>query len=290
MGFIVGNDTKSAMTIIRANSRAYDSAFKAVKKLLIDTVSFKDQIWSVYRQNFKSSYYGAGLGVVWNFILPLVPVTVYLFLSTIRVLPSFDGVDSATFLTFGVMIWYVFIGFVLTPMNIIASRNKDAMKTSMPLIATISSGFAELSFDTFVRILLVTGIMMFMGTWPTWTAPGLLLVFVAAFFLFFGAGLIFGILNVIYRDVGRVVQILLQYGIFLSGVIFPFGDSALAQLLSKLNPFAVFVDSGRQMVFRGGIEPALFQALLIWTAIGVSVFLLGCRLFHVMEHRIRGIL
>lgn len=280
----------AVVTTIRADSRAYDSSTKAVKQLIKDTLNFKGQILSVYKQNFKNSYYGSGLGVIWNFILPLVPITVYLFLSVIRVVPSFDGVDRASYLTFGVMAWFVFAGFVLTPISIISSRNKDAMKTSMPLIATIVAGFAELTFETFVRILLVLGIMIFMGTWPSWTAPGLLLVFCAAFFLFFGLGLVFGILNVIYRDVGRVVQILLRYGIFLSGVIFPFGNSPVTQLFNILNPFAVFVESSRQIVFKGGVETAMLQTLAIWTAIGFLVFLLGCRLFHVMEHRIRGIL
>lgn len=290
MDNVVNNGNQGVVKTIRADSRAYDSAFTAVKRLSNDAFNFKDQIWSVFRQNFKNSYYGAGLGVFWNFVLPLVPITVYLFLSTVRVIPSFDGVDSSTYLTFGVMTWFVFAGFVLTPINVISSRNQDAMKTSMPLIASIVSGFAELTFETFVRILLVLSIMIIMSCWPAWTAPGLFLVFMAAFFLFFGVGLIFGILNVIYRDVGRVVTILLQYGIFLSGVIFPFGDSPLVQLFSKLNPFAVFVESSRQIVFKGGLEPALMQPLIIWVVIGVFVFLLGCRLFHVMEHRIRGIL
>ena len=164
-----------------------------------------------------------------------------------------------------------------------------AMRTSFPLIASIMSGFAELTFETFVRILLVLGIMIFMGSWPTWTAPGLLLVFLAAFFLFFGAGLIFGILNVIYRDVGRVVNIVLRYGIFLSGVIFPLGTSAKVEFFNSINPFAVFVESARQIVFKGGLEPGLMQSLGIWTVIGIFVFFLGVRLFHVMEYRIRGV-
>jgi ABC-type polysaccharide/polyol phosphate export permease len=111
----------------------------------------------------------------------------------------------------------------------------------------------------------------------------------AAFFLFFGAGLIFGILNVIYRDVGRVVNIVLRYGIFLSGVIFPLGTSAKVEFFNSINPFAVFVESARQIVFKGGLEPGLMQSLGIWTVIGIFVFFLGVRLFHVMEYRIRGV-
>lgn len=275
------------MKIISPNIRVNDSSFSALRHLLGEVVGYKGQIWTVFKQNFRSSYYGTGFGVLWNFILPLVPITVYLFLTKIRVFPSFEGVNGSTYLTFGVMIWFVFSGFVQLPISTVSSRTSEAMKTSLPLSASILSGFANLVFETIVRIGLVVGIMVLTQSWPTPFAPGLILVFVIGFFLFFGIGLILSILNVIYKDISRVTTILLQYGIFVSGVIFPLGTSNLAVLNSKLNPFAVFVDASRDIVFVGALRHPIPFA--IWAAIGVVIFLVGCRIFYVMEYRIRGI-
>ena len=105
--------------------------------------------------------------------------------------------------------------------------------------------------------------------------------------MFFGAGLILSVLNAIYKDFARVTDIILRYGLFLSGVIFPIGTSDLAVLLSKLNPFAVFVNASREIVFDGYILN--WTALLIWSGLGLFVFLIGCRLFYVMEYKLREI-
>lgn len=272
---------------IRPDNRVHDGVIGAFWYLLKEVGRYREQIWALYRRNFRSSYFGSGLGVIWNFILPLVPVTVYWFLAQIRVFPNFEGVDGSTYLTFGVTIWFVFAGFVQNPISAVQTGKSEAMRTALPLSTSIISSFANLIFETLVRLVLVIGIIFITKSWPTVYAPGLFLVFISGFFLFFGIGLFLSIWNAIYRDVSRVTAILLQYGIFVSGVIFPLGASTLSQLSNKFNPFAVYVNASREIVFEGTISNIL--PLAIWSAIGVTLFLLGCRLFYVMEHRIREI-
>jgi len=283
---VAGKSTKYIKTI-RPDSRTDETAILACKYLWREVCKFRGQIRTVYRQNFRSAYHGAGLGVLWNFILPIVPLTVYLFLTKIRVFPNFDGVDGSTYLTFGVMIWFVFAGCVQLPISIVQSRTKQSMKTSLPLSVSIVASFAGLAFETVVRMVFVIIIMVLTKSWPSLTAPALLLLFLPGFFLFFGAGLILSVMNVIYKDVSRLTTILLQYGIFVSGVIFPLGNSDLAMIASKINPFAVFVNASRDIVFLGRL--GLWIPFAVWSVIGLSVFLIGCRLFYVMEYRIREI-
>lgn len=275
------------LTVVTPDKRAKDSVFQALRNLIAEIYNFRDQIKTVYRQNFRNAYHGTGFGILWNFILPLVPLTVYLFLTKIRVFPSFDGVDGSTYLTFGVTIWFVFTGFVLLPITVVDSRKQQAMRTSLPLSTSIVSAFANLGFETFVRICLVIVIMVATGSWPLWTSPLVFLLFIPGFFLFFGAGLILSIMNVIYKDISRLVTIILQYGIFVSGVIFPLGSSEIIKTLNNFNPFAVMVEACREIVFKGQILN--WGPLIIWSSLGLVIFLLGCRLFYVMEYRIREI-
>ena len=283
----MNSDTGKTLTVIRSDTRHHKGYFGSVMDLFNEICLYRNQIWSVYKRNFRNSYYGTGLGVVWNFILPLVPLTVYVFLSQIRVFPVFEGVDRATYVAFGVTIWFVLTGFVQVPMSIVASRTKEAMKTSIPLSSSIVSAFADLAFETFARMIFIILMMIFMKIIPSALGPLVLGVFFAGFFLFFGAGLILSVLNAIYKDFARVTDIILRYGLFLSGVIFPIGKSDLAVLLSKLNPFAVFVNASREIVFDGYILN--WTALLIWSGLGLFVFLIGCRLFYVMEYKLREI-
>ncbi len=273
--------------IIRPDSRVKERATTALRHLVGEIWRFRSHIRIVFREQFRAAYSGTGLGLFWNYVLPVVPLTVYWFLSKLRVFPNFEGVDSATFLTFGVTLWFLFTGCVQTPIQVVQSRNKEAMKTAFPLSAAIVSGFAKLLFDTLVRLGLVIIVITVTQSFPTWLGLLLPLALIPAFLFFVGAGLLLGILNVIYNDVSRVVNIVLQYGIFVSGVIFPLYDAGLLSTLNRYNPFAIFIEVCRSVVFQGQIEN--LDGYLAMSAVALVVFLVSVRLFYIMEYRVRGI-
>ena len=71
----MNSDTGKTLTVIRSDTRHHKGYFGSVMDLFNEICLYRNQIWSVYKRNFRNSYYGTGLGVVWNFILPLVPLT-----------------------------------------------------------------------------------------------------------------------------------------------------------------------------------------------------------------------
>jgi len=273
--------------IIRPDSRMRESMLSAIRHLINEIWNYRSHIRIIFKGRFRAAYSGTGLGIFWNYALPLVPLTVYWFLSVLRVFPNFEGVDGATFITFGVTLWFLFAGCVQIPMQVIQSRNKESMKTNFPLSASIVSEFARLLFDTMVRIILVSIIIVSTQSWPT--AQGLMLPFMLlpALFLFTGIGVMLGILNVIYNDVSRVVNIILQYGIFVSGVIFPLYDIGILSAFNAINPFAVFIDASRSIVFQGVINN--LQNYLVVSCLAFIFFAVSIRIFFVMEYRVRGV-
>lgn len=277
----------SAVRVIRPDDRFMASSLVAVRELFRELWQFRTHIRTVFRQEFRAAYQGAGLGVVWNYLLPLLPLTVYLFLSRIRLFPQFDGVDSATYLTFGVTLWFLLAGCIQIPIQTVKARNTQAMKTSFPLSAIIASSFARLLFETGVRTLFVMVVIIATASWPAPSAFFLPLLLLPTLLLFIGIGLLLSMLNVIYQDVERVVTILLQYGIFVSGVIFPMPKEGWLGLLTLVNPFAIAIDASREIVFRGDlVAPVSF---LVLSALGLGVFFLACRVFYAMEYRVRGL-
>ena len=273
--------------IIRPDSRMRESMLSAIRHLINEIWNYRSHIRIIFKGRFRAAYSGTGLGIFWNYALPLVPLTVYWFLSVLRVFPNFEGVDGATFITFGVTLWFLFAGCIQIPMQVIQSRNKESMKTNFPLSASIVSEFARLLFDTMVRIILVSIIFVSTQSWPT--AQGLMLPFMLlpALFLFTGIGVMLGILNVIYNDVSRVVNIILQYGIFVSGVIFPLYDIGILSAFNAINPFAVFIDASRSIVFQGVINN--LQNYLVVSCLAFIFFAVSIRIFFVMEYRVRGV-
>ena len=102
-----------------------------------------------------------------------------------------------------------------------------------------------------------------------------------------GIGIFLATLNLVYKDVSRVVTIILQYGIFVSGVLFPLRDVRYLDTLNLFNPLYVFIESSRSVVIRGFISNPGSYAIMAFMAL--AVFFISCRIFFVMEYRLRGI-
>src|SRR5690606_29008948 len=137
------------------------------------------------------------------------------------VFPRLEGISPEVFIGFNVTLWYLFTGFIKQPIQIVLSRNASMMKTAMPLSAAIASSFANLTFDTLVRLVLIGVLIVLTASWPVPSAPLALLVMLSGVIFCLGLGLTLSVLNAVYPDISQIVTILLQYGIFLSGVIFP---------------------------------------------------------------------
>lgn len=280
-------DESMQLRVYRPDSRFADSAWTALSHLIGELWTFRSHIWTIFSQEFRNSYRGSRLGVFWNFALPILPVTVYVFLAAARVLPQFEGVDAAVYITIGVTIWFLFAGCVQQPITIVRGRNAETMKTSLPLSAIIGASFARLLFETLIRLGLVVVVALAMRAVPAATAPLALLVLAAGVVFSIAVGLIASILNIVYPDVERVVTVAMQYGIFLSGVIFPVTALGPLSILAWLNPFAVFITAIRDLLFLGFVPNG--PALAVMSCLGLALTLVAGRLFYIMEQRIRGV-
>lgn len=261
------------------------SAFGAVGALAKEIWTYRSHIAVVFSGDFRSSYRGTVLGVFWNFALPMVPVSVYIMLVNLRVFPQYEGLNPAVYIGFNVTLWLLLTGVVTRPMQTVKQRTQDAMKTAIPLTAAISASFGQLCFDTLVRLVLVVTLVAIFGPVPVPHLPYVALAVMAGLTFCLSLGLILSIFNKIYPDIDRITTIIFQYGIFLSGVIFPLSTLGPLSVLEDYNPFNVFIKSARDFLFYG--VHANVHVLYIWACVAVVLALVAARFFYVMEHRIR---
>lgn len=272
--------------IIQPDDRLNEGALAAVRHIVRELVQHRDHIVTAFRQDFRSLYHDTFFGVAWNILLPLAPITVYALLALRNVLPSFEGVNHASYVALGATIWFFLTGCIQQPLQTVRARNTEVMKTALPLSAMVISSFAQLLFDTMVRMAFVVIVTLVTSTKLPWSAILLPIVLAPAVLLFLGLGLILAMANVIYADVGRITMIVLQYAIFVSGVIFPLANLPFSKVLAA-NPAYVFIEEVRRLFFLG--LPESGWLLGGYAALGCIVFLFGCRVFYLMEYRVRGI-
>jgi ABC-type polysaccharide/polyol phosphate export permease len=255
--------------------------------LLCELFDFRSHIKLLFSSEFRMSYEGTALGVIWNFVLPVVPITIYLTLVLLRVLPRLEGISPAVYISFNVTLWHLLIGVLRQPMDVLRSRTAAMTRTAMPLSVAIAASFAHLIFDFLVRAILVIVIVVAMQNWPAPTAWIGALAILSGLVFCLGVGLGLAVLNAIYPDIERVVTIVLQYGIFLSGVVFPISSAPSLAPLEIANPFNVFIHAARELAFSGSLTyPA---PVAVWSALGIVLLFANARFFYVMEQRLRGL-
>jgi lipopolysaccharide transport system permease protein len=259
----------------------------AMRALASELFQYRSHIAILFSSDFKSSYRGTVLGVFWNLVLPIVPVSVYLLLVTIRVFPSYESLPPAIFIGTNVMLWYLFTGLITRSITVVKQQAAVSMKTSLPLSASIAASFAQLTFDSIVRLSLLFLLVCYFGVWPSVNVPGALVAVFSSLIFCAALGLILSIVNLVYGDTERVTAIALQYGLFLSGVVFPVSAMGPLSALETYNPFCVFINALRDSLFLGGY--ANVNALMAWGAAGFIAFIVGVRFFYAMEHRVRGL-
>lgn len=271
----------------RPDSRFEVGYLEALRRLVEEVWRLRSQVAVTFLRDFRAAYAGTWLGVFWNVTLPLLSIGVYTLLALRNVLPPFEGMPIAAAITLGVTLWFFFVGCVQIPISVVQSQNTEAMKTSIPLSVSIVAGFGRLAFDTLLRFALVLVLLIAAGTTPSLMAPVAIgIVFIGTLF-FLALGLLAAIVNVVVPDVQRVIGVVLQYGIFLSGVIFPLSAFGPLAALEAFNPFAVIIGSSRDIFFLGTVaHPASLAACLI---AGLVLTLFSARVFFVMEKRIRGV-
>lgn len=269
------------------DSRYSATAFEAIRELFAEVWSFRSHIAAMFGAEFRSSYRGTVFGVFWNFALPLVPLSVYILLVNLRVFPVYDGLNPAIYISFNVTTWSLLTGLITRPIMVVKSRNNESTRTAQPISVAVLASFARLCFDTLVGFALLCILIVVFAQWPKTNLLMVLPILFSGMLLCFSLGLMLAIFNVIIPDIERVVTIILQYGVFVSGVIFPLGGLGPLKVLEPFNPFNVYIQALRDEVFFGHISN--HAAVWTWAGVAILLFLISARFFYVMERRIRGI-
>lgn len=226
-------------------------------------------------------------GSLWNYFLPLVPITVYIALMGLRVFPSFGAVSGIVYVAIGVTLWFLFAGFVQVPIQTLEGRFRELSRTEFPIMAAIVGNFGTLLFDTAIRLALVALIFVIFQGWPDWRVVFLPVLLGCAALFFFPLGLMLALLNLAYRDVNKVVRVALQYGLFLSGVLFPVEGLPVLGALEPFNPFHAFIESARTLAVSGTLTS--WPSLVGFALAGLALGAVSLKAFYVLELRLRGL-
>lgn len=204
-------------------------------------------VGSVMRE-FQSKYRNSLLGAAWAVINPLAMILVYTMIFSELMQTKLPGVGSkfaySIYLCAGLLTWGVFTEIVGRGQNIFLD-NANLLKKicfprlCLPVIAVLNAcvNFAII-FGLFLVFLLLKGL------WPGWVCIAFVPILMIQLLLAVGLGIVLGVLNVFFRDVGQFFGIFLQFWFWFTPIVYPI--SILPEVIKPLvilNPIYPLVTS-----------------------------------------------
>ncbi len=218
--------------------------------------SYRGFILGSVMREFQSRYRNSVLGAAWLLLNPLAMITVYTVIFSEVMRARLPGVDSAfaysIYLCAGILTWGLFSDITGRAQNVFTENATLLKKLSFPRLClpVIVTANALLNFGIIFG--LFTAFLVLTGNFPG--LPYLALLPVLGVMVAFGLGLgiVLGVLNVFFRDVGYAFGIFLQFWFWLTPIVYsPSILPERLQPLIHLNPMAAVILSCQAILVKG---------------------------------------
>jgi len=195
-----------------------------LKDILLSVWAYRYFIISSIKTDFRSRFARSKLGGLWAVLNPLAMVLVYALILSHIMTAKLPEVATQyaypVYILSGMLGWTLFTEVFSSLLNVFITNANLLKKMSFPKLALplISIGIALINFVLFfLMIVLVFG---FLGHLPYHALLWLPLLIVLTIALATGLGLFFGTLNVFMRDIGQIMNIILQFWFWLTPVVY----------------------------------------------------------------------
>lgn len=239
-------------------------------------------IGSVKRE-FQLKYRNSMLGAAWMVLNPLAMIIVYTVIFSRIMRAKLPGVDStfaySIYLCAGVLTWGLFAEVTGRSQNVFLENANLLKKLSFPRICLpiIVVGSAGLNFAIIFG--LFTIFLLVSGNFPGWNYLSLLPVLTIQIAFSIGIGMVLGVLNIFFRDVGQLFNVVLQFWFWLTPVVYPVAIlPERARALLDFNPMAQLMNAYQTILVTG--NPPDWIALCPVALVAVLLCIWGMRLFR----------
>jgi lipopolysaccharide transport system permease protein len=257
-------------------------SFFSLKEIL----RYKELLGNLAKRDFLVRYKQAFAGILWALFRPLVNILVFGYIS-MKINGSTDAVTNFLYVGAAMLLWQLFASVFNDVSNSIIANSNLFSKVFFPKIIIPLSTILVCLVDFCISLLILIVLFIISGQAIHWQ------IILAPLFIFltilngFGIGLYFATINVKYRDVKFIVPVLVQFGMYVTPVIF--SSSYYLERLPKwahwifcMNPMVGAIDGFKYCLFGGN---AIYDMNYFILSLCVSVLFLfiGISYFYKFE-------
>lgn len=249
-----------------------------------DLWRYRELFWMLAWRDVAVRYKQTVFGLAWALLQPLVTMLVFtVVFGRVARLPSMGNVPYSVMVFAGLLPWMLFSSALSGQANSLITNSSLISKVYFPRIIIPAATAVVAAVDFLVGFVLLGGMMLWNGLWPSWRVLVLPLLIAMAVLTSIGPGLWMAGMNVRYRDFRYVVPFVVQFGVYVSPVGF---TSAVVPVKWKsvyfLNPMAGVIDGFRWALFPNASPLDVPGFLTSWAVILVLLWM-GVRRFRAVE-------
>lgn len=255
--------------------------YRFALSVFVENYSSRKLIWRLSVNDFKTKYAGSFFGIVWAFVQPVITIVLYWFVFQV----GFRSTDVGNcpfvlWLMCGLVPWFFFSDSVMNAANSMLEYSYLVKKvvfriSILPIVKIMSAFFVHLFFMVFTIIIFAC-----YGYYPQAHTLQVLYYTFSMFALVLGISYATCAMVIFFRDLGQIINILLQIGMWLTPIMWHYSMLKENQLLFfKLNPMFYIVQGYRDSL----IDKIWFwqrpNYTIIFWIITIGVFGIGSIIF-----------
>lgn len=245
--------------------------------------SYRGFISGSVKREFQSRYRNSLLGAAWTVLNPLAMIVVYTVIFSQVMKARLPGVDNdfaySIYLCAGILTWGLFAEIVSRAQNVFLDHANLIKKLSfpricLPVIVVLNAGLNfAIIFGLFILFLL------FSGYFPGVSFVAVFPVLAIQIMFAIGLGIIVGVLNVFFRDVGQFFAVLLQFWFWFTPVVYPASIlPSSVQGVLNMNPMAPLIAAYQDVLVHG--KWPQWDSLYVPLMLSIALCVIGMHLFR----------
>ncbi|WP_278361539.1 ABC transporter permease [Stutzerimonas kunmingensis] len=193
--------------------------------MLASILRYRGLIYAIAQRDLKSRYIGSTLGPLWLLLPPVFMVFIYTIIFSQIMRARMPGVEHqyaySVYLCAGLVTWNLMLELVQRSKGLFIEHANLIKKASFPKFILFIPVLAVALLNSCILLVLVLGFMLLSGFPLTSGLLMLIPALAATMLLGLVTGALLAILNVFFRDVGQLTDIVFQALFWATPIVYP---------------------------------------------------------------------
>ena len=233
-------------------------------------------------REIKARYKQSFLGFFWIILNPLFQMIIMSFVFSKIMKMTGIGVPYPIYLYAGLLPWLFFANSISSAMSALTNNSSLIKKIYFPREILILSTLLAKVFDFSLAITIFLLLMILYKVPFTFFMLFFFPIFFLQFIFTYGLSLILSALNLFYRDIQYLFDLVMTLWFYVTPVIYAIEFFPIEyRFIFKFNPMSVFINAYRQVLFNG--TPPNWESLSIGLVVSVGLYFIAFKIFKKLE-------